>query len=104
MKRERDRELVLAFARRNRVALVDMEGTMKNRLTEITRVRFSADELGRVRACAACNNRSVSNQVRAIVLDFLDQQAEAERDGRELMDRLDEVVGPVTRRAAMVSK
>ena len=65
---------------------------MKQRLTEITRVRFSSEELQLVRACAALNNRSVSNQVRAIVLDFLDQQADAQRDGRELMDRLDKVV------------
>ena len=73
---------------------------MKNRLTEIVRVRFSADEQQRVSACAACNSRTVSNQVRAIVLDFLDQQADAKRDGGELMDRLDQVTG----RAQMVSK
>jgi hypothetical protein len=73
---------------------------MKNRLTEIVRVRFTADEVRRVRACAACNNRSVSNQVRAIVLDFLDEQVDAARDARELMDRLDQVV----ERGAMVSE
>jgi hypothetical protein len=96
--------LVLAFARRDRVALVAMEGTMKTRglifLTEIVRVRFSPDELLRVKGLALHNNRKLSNQVRAIVLDFLDQQVDATRDGRELMDRLDEVTG----RPVMVSK
>jgi hypothetical protein len=93
-------ELAVAFARRRRVALVGMEGKMKHRLTEIVRVRFSAEDLRRIRACAASNSRSVSNQVRAIVLDFLDAQVDAAREGRELMDRLEQVVG----RGEMVSK
>ena len=73
---------------------------MKKRLTEIVRVRLTAEELAQVQELARENSRTVSNQMRLILLVALDERAHAERDGRELMDRLDQV----TDRARMVSR
>jgi hypothetical protein len=73
---------------------------MKKRLTEIVRVRLTTEELAQVQELARENSRTVSNQMRLILLVALDDRAHAERDGRELMDRLDQVTG----RARMVGR
>jgi len=54
------------------------------KLSEVVRVRLTSEELARVKQSAERNHRSVSNEIRAALLD-----SPARRDGEEVMAGLD---------------
>lgn len=58
-------------------------------LTEVVRVRMSAEELRQLRALASRNNRTISNQARVTLLELFEQQDRARRDGQDMMAALE---------------
>jgi len=58
-------------------------------LTEVVRVRMSAEELRQLRALAGRNNRTISNQARAAILESFKRQDRARRDGQDVMAGLE---------------